>query len=419
MVTTAALIVAAGRGHRVGGPVPKQYRPLGGRAVLGHSIGRFAAHPRVDRVRVVIAPADQALYDDAARASGDAGKLLAPVPGGATRQESARLGLESFADAAPDLVLIHDGARPLIPAAVIDRALDALGRHDGAVAALAVSDSLKRALPDGAAVGASVPRDGLWRAQTPQGFRYRAILDAHRAAAGRAGGAGGALTDDAAVAERAGLSVALTPGDEDNLKITTERDFSRAERILAAQEGGAATALAAAAFDTRVGMGFDVHRFGPGDHLMLGGVAVPHDHGVVSHSDGDVVLHAVVDAILGALAEGDIGSHFPPSDAAWRDADSTRFAAHALALLAARGGQLAHVDVTLICQRPRIGPHRPAMVARLAAVLGLAPGRIGLKATTTERLGFTGRGEGIAAQAVATVRLPGGGDDGGGGGDDG
>ena len=404
MVTTAALIVAAGRGHRVGGPVPKQYRPLGGRAVLGHSIGRFAAHPRVDRVRVVIAPADRALYDDAARASGGTGKLLAPVPGGATRQDSARLGLESFADAAPDLVLIHDGARPLVPAAVIDGALDALGRHDGAVAALAVSDSLKRALPDAAAasavVGASVPRDGLWRAQTPQGFRYPAILDAHRAAAG------GALTDDAAVAERMGLSVALSPGDEDNLKITTERDFARAERILAARD----ERPAAAAFDTRVGMGFDVHRFGPGDHLMLGGVAVPHDHGVVSHSDGDVVLHAVVDAILGALAEGDIGSHFPPSDAAWRDADSTRFVAHALALLAARGGQLRHVDVTLICQRPRIGPHRPAMVARLAAVLGLPPGRIGLKATTTERLGFTGRGEGIAAQAVATVRLPGDGD---------
>ena len=404
MVTTAALIVAAGRGHRVGGPVPKQYRPLGGRAVLGHSIGRFAAHPRVDRVRVVIAPADRALYDDAARASGGTGKLLAPVPGGATRQDSARLGLESFADAAPDLVLIHDGARPLVPAAVIDGALDALGRHDGAVAALAVSDSLKQALPDAAAasavVGASVPRDGLWRAQTPQGFRYPAILDAHRAAAG------GALTDDAAVAERMGLSVALSPGDEDNLKITTERDFARAERILAARD----ERPAAAAFDTRVGMGFDVHRFGPGDHLMLGGVAVPHDHGVVSHSDGDVVLHAVVDAILGALAEGDIGSHFPPSDAAWRDADSTRFVAHALALLAARGGQLRHVDVTLICQRPRIGPHRPAMVARLAAVLGLPPGRIGLKATTTERLGFTGRGEGIAAQAVATVRLPGDGD---------
>ena len=213
------------------------------------------------------------------------------------------------------------------------------------------------------------------------------------------------------MAEQAGLSVALTAGDEDNLKITTEQDFSRAECIMAARDESAAAA--AHALETRVGMGFDVHRFGPGDHLMLGGVAVPHDHGVVSHSDGDVVLHAIVDAVLGAIAAGDIGTHFPPSDDAWRDADSARFVAHTLDLLKERGGRLDHVDVTLICQRPRIGPHRAAMVARLAAVLGLPAARISLKATTTERLGFTGRGEGIAAQAVATVRLPaGGGDDG-------
>ena len=405
MVTTAALIVAAGRGHRVGGPLPKQYRPLAGRAVLGHSVRRFADHPLIDRVRVVINPADRPLYDDAVRESADAagGKLLAPVAGGESRQDSVRCGLESLAQAPPDRVLIHDGARPLVSAAVIDGALDALDTHDGAVAAVAMSDSLKHAAPDGATVAGAVPREGLWRAQTPQGFRYPAILDAHRRAAGRA------LTDDAAVAESAGLTVALTPGDEDNLKITTETDFARAERILAAQ--GERTATAAAAWETRVGMGFDVHRFGPGDRLMLGGVAVPHERGVVSHSDGDVVLHAIVDALLGAMAAGDIGTHFPPSDDAWRDADSARFVAHALALLAERGGALRHVDVTLICQRPKIGPHRPAMVARLAAVLGLPPSRIGLKATTTERLGFTGRGEGIAAQAVATVRLPAGGDD--------
>ena len=254
-------------------------------------------------------------------------------------------------------------------------------------------------------VAGAVAREGLWRAQTPQGFRYQEILDAHRAAAGAA------LTDDAAVAEQAGLSVALTAGDEDNLKITTEQDFSRAERIMAAH--GARNADVAAALETRVGMGFDVHRFGPGDHLMLGGVAVPHELGVVSHSDGDVVLHAIVDAVLGALAAGDIGTHFPPSDETWRDADSAHFVAHTLERLKERGGQLSHVDVTLICQRPRIGPHRAAMVARLAALLGLASARISLKATTTERLGFTGRSEGIAAQAVATVRLPaGGGDDG-------
>ena len=407
MVTAAALIVAAGRGHRVGGPLPKQYRHLTGRAVLGYSVRRFAMHPRIDRVRVVINPDDRTLYDDAVEDSAGAeeGKLLAPVAGGATRQDSVRNGLESFADTPPDLVLIHDGARPLVPEAVIDGALDALAGHDGALPALAVSDSLKRAAPGSAVIAGAVPREGLWRAQTPQGFRYPAILDAHRAAAGNA------LTDDAAVAELAGLSVALTAGDEDNLKITTERDFARAERILAAQDGRDVNV--AAALETRVGMGFDVHRFGPGDHLMLGGVAVPHTQGVVSHSDGDVVLHAIVDAVLGAMAAGDIGTHFPPSDEAWRDAASARFVAHALRLLAERGGRLAHVDITVICQRPRIGPHREAMMARLADVLGLGPARISLKATTTERLGFTGRGEGIAAQAVATVHLPaGGGDDG-------
>ena len=337
------------------------------------------------------------------RGSADAGTLLEPVAGGATRQESVRNGLESLAEARPELVLIHDGARPLVRDAVIDGALDALAGHDGALPALAVNDSLKRAAPGSVTVAGAVAREGLWRAQTPQGFRYPEILDAHRAAAGAA------LSDDAAVAEQAGLSVALTAGDEDNLKITTEQDFWRAERIMAAQ--GARDADIAAALETRVGMGFDVHRFGPGDHLMLGGVAVPHDHGVVSHSDGDVVLHAIVDAVLGALAAGDIGTHFPPSDETWRGADSAHFVAHALELLRQRGGQLGHVDVTLICQRPRIGPHRAAMVARLAALLDLAPARISLKATTTERLGFTGRGEGIAAQAVATVRLPAGGSD--------
>ena len=405
MATTAALIVAAGHGHRVGGPLPKQYRQLAGRTVLGHSVRRFAAHPRIDRVRVVINPADRALYDDAVQGSADAGTLLEPVAGGETRQESVRNGLESLAEAPPALVLIHDGARPLVRDAVIDGALEALAGHDGALPALAVSDSLKRAAPGSVMVAGAVAREGLWRAQTPQGFRYPEILDAHRAAAGAA------LTDDAAVAEQAGLSIALTAGDEDNLKITTEQDFSRAERIMAAH--GARDADVAAALETRVGMGFDVHRFGPGDHLMLGGVAVPHDHGVVSHSDGDVVLHAIVDAVLGALAAGDIGTHFPPSDETWRGAASALFVAHALELLRQRGGRLGHVDVTLICQRPRIGPHRTAIVARLAALLDLAPARISLKATTTERLGFTGRGEGIAAQAVATVRLPaGGGDDG-------
>ena len=402
MVSAAALIVAAGRGHRVGGPLPKQYRPLAGRAVLEHSVQRFATHPGIDRVRVVINPADRPLYDEAVRESGRAADaaLLEPVAGGETRQDSVRNGLESLAESPPDLVLIHDGARPLVSAAVIDGALEALAGHDGALPALAVSDSLKRAVPGSVVITGAVQREELWRAQTPQGFRFPAILDAHRAAAGSA------LTDDAAVAGQAGLSVVLTPGDEDNLKITTERDFARAERILAAQGRRDVAAAAEAAFETRVGMGFDVHRFGPGDHLMLGGVAVPHAQGVISHSDGDVVLHAIVDALLGAMAAGDIGTHFPPTDEAWRDAESALFMAHALKLLAERGGHLSHVDVTVICQRPKIGPHREAMLAQLADVLGLDPARISLKATTTERLGFTGRGEGIAAQAVATVQLP-------------
>ena len=257
MATNAALIVAAGRGHRVGGPLPKQYRALAGRMVLGHSVRRFTTHPRVDCVRVVIDPADRPLYDDAVQGSEDpeARKLLAPVAGGETRQDSVRNGLESLSNSPPDLVLIHDGARPLVTEAVIDGALDALAGHDGALPALAVSDSLKRAAPGSVVIAGAVPREGLWRAQTPQGFRYSAILDAHRAAAGNA------LTDDAAVAEHAGLSVALTAGDEDNLKITTEQDFARAERIMTAQ--GEREAAAALALETRVGMGFDVHRFGP------------------------------------------------------------------------------------------------------------------------------------------------------------
>ena len=395
MTGATALIVAAGRGRRVGGYPPKQYRPLRGRAVLAHGVRRFAAHPEIDRVRVVIDPDDRALYDEAVQAHADtpAGALLAPVGGGASRQESVRLGLESLCDTAPDTVLIHDGARPLVSAAVIDGVLGALAAHDGAIPALAMSDSLMRTPPGGGAVAGTVPREGLWRAQTPQGFRYRAILEAHRAARGAS------LSDDAAVAARAGLRIVLAGGDEDNLKITTEDDLARASRVLAHEAQGAA-------WETRVGMGFDVHRFGPGDHVMLCGVAVPHERGVIGHSDGDVALHALVDALLGAVAAGDIGTHFPPSDEAWRDADSARFVAHALDLLAQRKAVIGHVDLTLICQQPRIGPHREAMAARLAAMLELTPDRIGLKATTTEGLGFTGRGEGIAAQAVATIRFP-------------
>ncbi|MEE8188730.1 MAG: bifunctional 2-C-methyl-D-erythritol 4-phosphate cytidylyltransferase/2-C-methyl-D-erythritol 2,4-cyclodiphosphate synthase [Kiloniellales bacterium] len=379
-----ALVVAAGRGSRFGGELPKQYAPLGGRPLLGHSLAAFAAHSRIEAVRAVIHPDDRALYDEAA-----AGLALAePVPGGATRQDSVRLGLESLEALAPDAVLIHDGARPFISAAVIDRVLDGLGSAAGAIAALPVTDTLKRG--ETGLVTQTVTREGLWRAQTPQGFRYAEILAAHRTAAGEE------LTDDAAVAERAGLPVALVEGAAENIKVTTQEDLARAARWLGGSGG-----------ETRVGQGFDVHRFAEGDHVMLCGVRIAHERGLAGHSDADVGLHALTDAILGALGAGDIGSHFPPSEARWKDADSALFVEHARDLVMARGGRVCHVDVTLICEHPKIGPLRAAMVTRIAELLRLGPDQVSVKATTTEGLGFTGRGEGIAAQATATLLLPG------------
>jgi 2-C-methyl-D-erythritol 4-phosphate cytidylyltransferase/2-C-methyl-D-erythritol 2,4-cyclodiphosphate synthase len=394
-----ALIVAAGRGVRAGGDLPKQYRQLGGCAVLHHSARAFRDHPAIDAVRVVIHPADRALYDAAV----DGLDLLPPVPGGAERQDSVRLGLESLADLKPVRVLIHDAARPLVSADLIDDTLRALGRAPGAIAALPVADTLKRG--EDRRIVATVPREGLWRAQTPQGFDFAAILAAHRALAGER------LTDDAAVAERRGLAVELVTGSEDNFKITTADDLARAEQALA-QRDLAQRDLArhSGGWDLRMATGFDVHRFGPGDRVMLGGIAIPHDQGLVGHSDADVALHALTDALLGTIGAGDIGQHFPPSDPQWRGADSARFLQHAAALVAARGGTIVHVDLTIICERPKIGPHRAPMVARIAELLGpvLAGGDIGrvsVKATTTEGLGFTGRREGIAVQAAATVRL--------------
>jgi 2-C-methyl-D-erythritol 4-phosphate cytidylyltransferase/2-C-methyl-D-erythritol 2,4-cyclodiphosphate synthase len=382
MLECVALVVAAGRGSRAGGGVPKQYRGLGPQPVLRWSLERFLRHPRVAAVRAVIHPDDRALYEEAARGL----DLLEPVSGGATRQDSVRLGLESLAELAPATVLIHDAARPFVDDATIGRTLDALAHAPGAIAAVPVADTIKR--DDGGRIAGTVDRNGLWRAQTPQGFRFADILAAHRAAAGAE------LSDDAAVAERAGLAVSLVAGSEMNAKITSEDDLQRA------------ALLASAAFETRVGTGFDVHAFGPGDHVWLCGVKVPHTHALVGHSDADVALHALTDAILGAIGDGDIGLHFPPSDPRWRGAPSDRFLAHAQSLLAARGGALVHADVTIICERPKVGPHRAAMTDRLAAILGVDARRCSVKATTTEGLGFTGRGEGIAAQAVATVRLP-------------
>lgn len=381
-----ALIVAAGRGTRFGAVLPKQYAMLDGIPVIRHTVAAFLNHPLIDAVQCVVHPEDEAAYANAVQGL----DLLPPVHGGATRQESVRLGLESLEVEDTGIVLIHDGARPLVNRETIDRAIMAAEAHGAALAAVRVHDTLKRG---GDLVEATVDRNGLWRAQTPQAFAYPLILGAHREQAGAD------LSDDAAVAERAGHKVAIVEGSEENLKITTAEDLARAERLLGA-------GLPGRKLSVRVGQGFDVHRFGPGDAVILGGIRIPHEAALTGHSDADVVLHALTDAILGALGEGDIGQHFPPSDPQWRGADSAIFLRRAVEMVAERGGTIDHADVTILCEVPKIGPHRAAMAARIADLLGLPLRRVGVKATTTEGLGFTGRREGIATQAVATLRLP-------------
>lgn len=376
-----ALIVAGGSGSRFGGSVPKQYRPLAGVPVLRRTVLTFLNHPAIDRVQVVIRAEDAALYADAVAGL----DLPPPVIGGADRQESVRLGLEAVIG--EGAVLIQDAARPTVPPDVIDRVLAAVQPGAGAIAALPVADTLWRG-PD-AQCDRLVDRQNLWRAQTPQAFLLAEILAAHRAAQGQG------LTDDAAVAKAAGLTVHLVPGSPLSAKITTEADLTDAE-----------TRLRQSLTDIRVGTGFDVHAFAEGDHVTLCGLKIPHTRGLAGHSDADVGLHALTDAILGALAAGDIGQHFPPTDPRWKGADSAQFLRHAASLVTARGGVIAHADVTLICERPKVGPHRAAMQARVADILGIALDRVSIKATTTEKLGFTGREEGIAALAAATLRLP-------------
>ncbi|NKB58683.1 MAG: bifunctional 2-C-methyl-D-erythritol 4-phosphate cytidylyltransferase/2-C-methyl-D-erythritol 2,4-cyclodiphosphate synthase [Alphaproteobacteria bacterium] len=382
MASTLALIVAGGRGVRAGGGLPKQYRPLGGIPLLRHTVRRFAQHPQIDGICVVIHPDDRALYVQATEGF----DLLDPVNGGATRQESCRNGLEALAAHAPANVLIHDAARPFVDAGTISRVIGALSETaPAAIAAVPVADTLKRADAENR-VCDTVDRTGLWRAQTPQGFRYGKILAAHQATEGQN------LTDDAAVAEAAGLPVMLTQGSAENIKVTTPEDFSQSEQT-----------LQTAAADFRTGTGFDVHPFEDGDHVMLCGVAVPHTRGLAGHSDSDVGLHALTDALLGTIGAGDIGSHFPPSDPQWRGVDSRVFLSHAADLVTQRGGTIRHVDLTLICEAPKVGPHREAMRTRLAELLSIDIERVSVKATTTDGLGFLGRGEGIAAQAAATV----------------
>jgi 2-C-methyl-D-erythritol 4-phosphate cytidylyltransferase/2-C-methyl-D-erythritol 2,4-cyclodiphosphate synthase len=389
-VKTAALIVAAGQGRRAGAAIPKQYAMIRGEAVLARTLGVFLRHPAVDVVLVAITETDRTLYEQAV-VSGHP-KVVAPALGGDTRQRSVLNGLRALKPLAPALVLIHDGARPFVTGAIIDRVLAALERTPGAIAAVRLADTLKRADAQGR-IEATLGRERLWRAQTPQGFRFEAILGAHEAAlaAGRTD-----LTDDAAVAEWAGLPVALVEGSEGNVKLTTAEDLDMAARTATAGAG---------AGEVRTGQGFDVHRLAAGDHVWLCGVRIAHTCALEGHSDADVALHALTDALLGAIGDGDIGQHFPNSDPRWRGAASHLFLADAARRVRARGGTISNVDITLLCEAPKIAPHREAMRACIAEILGIEVARVAVKATTTEGLGFTGRREGIAALAAATVVL--------------
>jgi len=377
-----AVLMAAGRGTRFGAEKPKQVLPLLGKPVLRHAAEALLREGGVAAIQPVSAPGEEA----ALAALLEGLPILPPVAGGDTRQDSVRRGLEALAADPPDIVLVHDAARPVVPPGTVAALVAALGGVPGAIPALPVSDTLKRG--DGGRIEATVPRAGLYRAQTPQAFRYDALLAAHRAATAEA-------TDDAQLLEVAGLPVALVAGHESNVKITWPEDLPRVEAAMLAR------------MIPRMGTGFDVHRIAQGRPMVLCGVVVPCEFGLDGHSDADVGIHALCDAIYGALAEGDIGRWFPPSEAQWKDADSARFLRHAAGRIAARGGMLANADVTLICERPKITPHATAMRERLADLLGVGIERVSVKATTTERLGFPGRGEGIAAQAAATLLLPG------------
>jgi len=393
MATTVAIIVAAGRGARAAGmgAIPKQYRALAGVPVLAHSLDVLTRHPQVDAVEVVIHPDDRPLYSQATRRY--AADLVEPVSGGATRQDSVRLGLEALAANAPERVLIHDAARPFLTGDLITRLLAALDHTPAAIAAEPIADTLKRSNAAGH-VEQTIDRANLWRAQTPQAFHFAPILAAHRLAADKGQRD---FTDDAGLAEWAGMPVQLIASGCHNMKLTTPDDVALAERLVAP---------AAPLMETRTGTGFDVHAFAPGDHVWLCGIRIAHTHRLEGHSDADVALHALTDAILGAIGDGDIGEHFPPSDPAWRGCASRVFLEDAAGRVRALGGRIANVDVTLMCEAPKIGPHRAAMRQAIASILGIDASRVGVKATTTEGLGFVGRREGIAAIATATILTP-------------
>jgi len=382
---TAALIVAGGRGIRTGSPIPKQYARIGGEMVLARTVRAFLAQPGIDAVQVVVGEGDADQYGAAVEGL-DRSQLLPPVYGGLTRQASVHNGLEALKAYMPDRVLIHDAVRPFVTGDIIARVLEALAQAPGAIAAMPVADTLKQAGAE-RRIAATLDRSQVWRAQTPQGFRFPEILAAHDAAQA----AGIAMTDDAAIAEWAGLPVTLVMGAERNRKLTTAEDLAMADD--------------AHIPEMRVGQGFDVHRFAPGDHVWLCGVKLAHTHALQGHSDADVALHALTDALLGAIGAGDIGQHFPDTDVRWKGAPSRLFLEEALRLVRAHGGSIGNVDVTILCETPKIAPHRAAMRRRIAEILGLEEVRVSIKATTTEGLGFTGRREGIAALATATVVL--------------
>src|ERR1700688_387336 len=387
MARVAAVIVAAGRGSRAGGDLPKQFRPIGGESMLRRALAMFVEHDEISIVQPVVHSDDRELYRDQAVHL----DLLPPVLGGTTRQASVRAGLEALEPHKPDIVLIHDAARPFASPALLSRAIAAAKQTGAAVPALPVTDTVKTVDAVGL-ISKTLDRGTLRLIQTPPGFAFPPLLEAHRRAYAQCRAD---FTDDAALAEWAGLKVSVFAGEPGNIKITTAEDFARAEAMDFAALG-----------DVRTGTGIDVHALGPGDHVMLGGISIPHDRSLVGHSDADVALHALVDAILGALADGDIGAHFPPSDPQWRNASSDRFLAFAVERVKARGGRIAHLDLTIVCETPKIGPQRDAMRTKIAALAGIAVERVAVKATTSEKLGFIRRSEGIVAYATATIRLP-------------
>ena len=387
MAQVAAVVVAAGQGLRAGGEIPKQFRRIAGETLLERALSAFAEAPDVTFVQPVIRPDDV----DLVRRLTSGMNVLEPVAGGATRQASVRAGLEALASCAPDIVLVHDAARPFASASLITRAIEAAEKTGAAIPALPVTDTVKR-IDNTGTIEATLDRNSIRLVQTPQAFAFPALFDAHRRALAQGRDD---FTDDAALAEWAGIKVSVFAGEPGNIKFTTPEDFARAEAIQSAGLG-----------DVRTGSGLDVHAFGPGDHVTLGGIRIPHIQALTGHSDADVALHALTDAILGALADGDIGAHFPPSDPQWRGASSDRFLTFAVERVRMRGGRIAHLDLTIVCEAPRIGEHRDRMRANIANLAGIGIERVGVKATTSEKLGFTGRGEGIAAYATATIRLP-------------